>query len=217
MPTKKFLISLALAVSATRLSAAITSYPDRATMEAAVPLLTFSNISFAGAVTGDGTFSGGITDTTTGVQFFGSSNLGSSANLTIGTIGSWSQSPALQEVIHETIHIVFPANIFAFGGDLIFISGSPAAYEIDFIDTAGHSITTPVASALPGSTFFGVRSGSPIMTADIFIQTSNAVFGLDNLDVGTVSPTPEIATFLMIGAGLIILRIARRWMPPGLF
>lgn len=219
MSTQKFLISLALAVGASRLSGAVTSYPDRATMEAAVPLLTFANISFGGVITGDGTFSGGLTDATTNVQFFGTCQCGGVANITISTVAGWSASPALQEVngAHEMIHVVFPANIFAFGADLIFIAGSPAPYEIDFTDTTGHSITTSGVNTLPGSTFFGVRSDQAIVSADIYNLNFNNTVGFDNFEIGTQGPaeTPEIATFMMIGLGLLSLRYLKRWMPPG--
>ncbi len=221
MLTQKLLISAVLLAGASRMSASVLSYTNRTTLEAVVPILTFANISFDGPVTGDGTFAGGITDVTTGVQFFGSCLCTGVANLLVTTVPGWSASPALREQssTNESIRVTFPAGVFAFGVDLIYISGPGLTpFDITVTDTTGHSFTTATAVNLPGSVFFGVRSDQAITSADIVSQVNSNVIGLDNFEVGTQqqpAEAAEVSTLLMIGSGLFMLRYARRWMPPG--
>jgi hypothetical protein len=117
---------------------------------------------------------------------------------------------------------VFPPLVNAFGIDLA--SGAPAAasfrIELDGIDVGLIIPTQP----RPNRTFFGVLTDTPFSQVKIYVTTGTAAtHGLfDNIsfvigatqgggeEEGPTGETPEVATFLSLGSGLLLFGLRRR-------
>lgn len=104
------------------------------------------------------------------------------------------------------IHVVFTTPVTAFGGDLF--TASPQA--LSFTVTVLGNTFTASTNSQPNTAFFGITSDTPITSVDftlagtVYNGGSQAL--MDNFRWGTASPqndTPEAATFLMIGSGLL--------------
>lgn len=109
------------------------------------------------------------------------------------------------------IHVVLPADVTAFGLDLMTISPNALIYQAK---VSGSTFNVQTATR-PTQTFFGVTSDVPIPFIDFSVTgttTNGGTYGLiDNVQFGTASPsTPEGATFLLIGSGLVVLRLFRK-------
>ena len=95
-------------------------------------------------------------------------------------------------------------------------SGAGSTFSVSYENgsTVPNSSDTP--QNLPGSTFFGVRSATAITS--LTIQGPGVTeLGLDNFEFGSpqqeVGETPEVATFLLIGTGLCMMRFLRKRFP----
>jgi hypothetical protein len=190
--------------------------------------LIFSNITFDNA-TGTPYTAGGLNAVTeTSAALYGASFVGcfssespcasNSAGLKIATIGNWggASNPALQinngnfgSGNFDTFTITLPPNTFAFGVDLLDQNNGASGAPLTVHVTSDMSALAPVV--LPGSVFFGYRSTStPISTVSIWPGYSGVQLGMDNFEVGDPAPTPEAATFFLVGTGLFTLGYARR-------
>ncbi len=99
----------------------------------------------------------------------------------------------------------------AFGVNLMTTGYAGQSFKITLSD--GESFTAPTfANPTPG--FFGLTASAAITYIDFTLSgaPSGTSMLLDNFEIGTVgaSPTPEAASFAMIGSGLIALTILRR-------
>lgn len=109
-----------------------------------------------------------------------------------------------------TIHIVLPASVTAFG--LYLFSGNPngLTFTIGTLSNTFSVATNPT----PTPAFFGATSDTPFNTIDITLAGApgGAYELIDNFRFGTsqVDPTPEAATFLLIGSGLIGIMALRK-------
>jgi hypothetical protein len=207
--------------TASACAATVTTYTNPATWQGAASGILAINFEGLAPTNGLATYTGATGVTSSGVQFIGYTSGGSSLVYVVDT--NWSSfynfgtgGALMQDTDRPLatsplpyIHIVLPANITAFGMDLFTVSPTQLAYTIT---VAGTPYTVPT-NALPNVAFWGVTSDTPISTIDLKLQsavfngTSHAL--LDNFKFGTAqaidppSETPEAATFLLIGSGLI--------------
>ena len=126
------------------------------------------------------------------------------------------------------IHVVFLAPVTAFGADLFTSSPSGLSYAVTVYGASNTQLATPytaTTNALPNTAFWGVTSDTPIWSVDFTVQGTTFNGGsyafLDNFRYGaaqTQGPppgdTPEAATMLLIGSGLIGLAYLRKRTKP---
>lgn len=209
MITRFVLVSALTLVSAgTALASEIQLYSNRTTWNTdrtgVNADLTFTNMNFE-------TFSGafndavGLLDAATNVRFVGFQSDNVNYDLTVSVGGFTGTNVLTQSIAAGTIRVTLPANVRAFGVDLN--SAGPFGLTVAYNASSAFShLATPGSGA---SGFFGVRTDAPI-TSLIF---STGVFSrgsLDNFEIGTQAETPEVATLLAIGTGLIAMRWMRR-------
>ena len=200
--------------------------------------LTFSNITFDNGTwtTGPG---GAVLDSGTGLTFIGCltswsdcSSGSSNATVLSGLTypGTWDggSDPILSGVFSSgpnqlsTITISLPASVFAIGLDVLNLNGGSG---VPFgVIVNGGSPTSNMLTPLPGSTFFGYSSTTPILSFSVFGGISTSKVGIDNVDVGflassgsigdgstdPMSNAPEASTMLLVASGLFMLRFARK-------
>lgn len=219
---RRTLIGLALAVASFPLAATtITTYTDRALWTAAstgVTTIDFETLGASpGAATGYSTAAG---VTLSGVNFVGilpgdyylfaeKENPGSSLYWGSGTV---LMGPWYQNLSGRYIQINLPAHVTAFGLDLM--ANSMTAQQVTIVLPGVNSFLVNT-QANPTRTFWGFTSDTPISTIQISATASPLI---DNVSFGTAAPaqTPEIATFILIGTGLLGLRwLRRRQTNPG--
>jgi hypothetical protein len=117
------------------------------------------------------------------------------------------------------IHVTFTTPVTAFGSDLF----STSSYGMTFaITVAGTTYMAPTFNQ-PTRAFWGITSDTGITSADFMLQGTtaqgNSLAFLDNFrygaaQAGPADPTPEAATFLLIGSGLLGLVILAKRMRP---
>lgn len=79
--------------------------------------------------------------------------------------------------------------------------------------TGGTSVTTSNVPAHTSSTWVGFTSDTPFTSLEIQVSNAGARAALDNFEFGNAAAdTPEVATILMIGTGLLALGGGRRWL-----
>jgi len=176
------------------------------TMESADPNITFTNITFTGDI---GNYSSsGFTDPTTGVLFDGvnGNNVANLSGVSSFCYGSncWANAPNLAVPQGGGyINATLPSNVYAVAFDMISEFSGTAQFEV-YVD--GYDIGTYSDATLPGSGFFGVVSTTPIWSVEI-VAYNNSEWGIDDFEVGTeAAQTPEAATMLIIGLGLLFIR-----------
>ena len=109
-------------------------------------------------------------------------------------------------------HVVLPAGVTAFGLNLFTVSPNGATFSVT---TAGGTYTVPTF-APQTLAFFGVTSSAPITSVDLTVVgtvfNGDTVGLIDNFAFGTasVTDTPEIASKLLIGSGLVLLAGLKR-------
>jgi hypothetical protein len=125
------------------------------------------------------------------------------------------------------IQVVFPQPVTAFSTDLFTTSPTALNYTITLLDVSSTALApalTMATNAQPSTAFFGITSDTPIYSVDFTLQgtTFNGDFNafLDNFRYGTADSqgpppeTPEAATMLLIGSGLVGLAILGKKMRP---
>jgi hypothetical protein len=210
---------------------------DRNTFNTLNNTLTFTNITFNDET---GTYNSGLSASNAPpdpAALLGASFLGclsnqspclTSTSLAVGDAsagGNWDggTDPALivpaftnnGSNVFDTITIALPANVYAFGVDLLWLKNGSSGVPYLISVNGGSNLSSDVSLGLPGSTFFGYSSATAITSVTIYMGAENTSLGLDNLELGTTADaqTPEAVTFLMIGSGLLMLRFGRRWLP----
>jgi hypothetical protein len=148
-------------------------------------------------------------DQNTATDFFGFQSNGTTPD-TLSVNGT-----KLQTVIGtgDVIGIVMPANTYAFAANISVLSGA-AVYCIEPESTFNHSTNCDATVGLSTSpAFIGVYSNTtPLTTIWIGPFSSSTTLQIDNFEIG--EGTPEVATLLMIGSGLIFFRFLRRFRTP---
>ena len=214
---------LALSLLLAAPMAASTVVYDRAVWEAANPL--FTNIDFESSA--PGAYNSGLT--VGAVQLRG---------LTGDTDTLWVADPVeypdynfgsgrvvqgpyyFPTGFTREIQITLPGGVTTFGLDLMAMNSGPETYTVAL--STGEQWTGIPTLASPGRAFFGVVSDVPISMAHVIISSGLAAETypvIDNVSYGVAGgtggpgpeETPEAATMLLVGAGLIfICRIRRR-------
>jgi len=208
MITRLILVSaLALTSAGTALASEIQLYNNRTTWNAdrtgANADLTFTNLTFE-------TFSGpynsaaGLLDAITNVRFVGFQSDNVSYDLTVSGFGFSGSNVLTQSQSNGYINVVLPSNIRAFGVDLNSAGSLGATVAYNAAGGFSH-----LAAAAGATGFFGVRTDAPI-TNLIFSTGVFTKISADNFEIGAQAETPEVATLLAIGTGLIAMRWMRR-------
>ena len=119
--------------------------------------------------------------------------------------------------VQPIIHVTLAAGVTSFGLNLTTVSPYGDALKV----TAG-GVVYNIPSFSPtggGFAFFGATFDAPITSFDVTGTATDFLF-IDNVSFGTQnggapvdpSPTPEVATLLMIGTGLIGMRTMSKRM-----
>ena len=223
MITRLILASVLALTSAAPIFGSILTYTDPATMELAQPALAFSSITFDG-------FAGGY-NTSAGLTIAATNFVGVTVttpppyDLAVGSsVASWGGGSTLvnnNPSPSGRLIVTLPPNVFAVGADLLAIYstglGGPNGngFQVAIYNGSTSNFTTSPASALPSSLFFGATSTTPIQSVTFMVPagTFGIQLGMDNFEIGTQAETPEVATLLAIGTGLIAMRWMRRRRP----
>jgi hypothetical protein len=112
-----------------------------------------------------------------------------------------------------SIRIVLAAPITAFGLNLFSANPNGLGFTINLLSTPFVLATTNGSpNGTQNSTFFGVTSDTPFSTIDVSLSPQAGAYELiDNFRFGTAdAQTPEAATFLLIGSGLVGMMALRK-------
>jgi hypothetical protein len=170
--------------------------------------LTFTNIDFNTITAGTYTSVGLLTGP---VDFTGLAFNGSTPDLYVANVPSWGAQVLEQHGGGGTITATISGgNIYAFGVDLINLAGTPEPFSISINGGAAVSTAAEPGNA-PASVFFGYTSATPITSVAISGLLPSDQQAIANFELGQgPAPTPEVGTLLLIGTGLILMRIMHR-------
>ena len=202
-----WLFMAALGVFSTPGFATLVTYTAASSFASANTDQTFQNLTFP-TLTGSST---SYTDLSTGILFTSTSGLSVVVNP-----NAWAD-PASGNVLQTnspggTINITLPTTARSFG----FYLGGVSTFldvQITVADSSGGSYSQGLTQPFPLSVprFWGVRSDSAITALTLVANVPNEYLALGPGQLGSpAAETPEAATMLMIGTGLIILRFLRR-------
>ena len=116
------------------------------------------------------------------------------------------------------IHVTLPTAVTSFAADLFSSSSNGMTFSVTTNQTGGSNVYTAPTYGPPTLGFFGVTSDTPFTSVDLWLLGTTYNGGsqafIDNVRFGSASvqqaDTPEAATFLLIGSGLIGLAFWRR-------
>jgi len=218
----------------------LTTYTDLASFNAATSGDT--TIDFEG-LTPPGTntvYGNGAGVTVGNVDFIGYTSTGASLPVSVWdtSVISWANfgtNDAFVENMNYAnggapphIHVVFTMPVTAFGTNLFTTSSYGMPFAITLYGASSTQLAPPltqtVTDPFPTTAFWGVTSDTPIYSADFTVPaavgTGNTGAFLDNFTYGTADTqgpppeTPEAATMLLIGSGLLGLAILGKKMRP---
>jgi hypothetical protein len=206
----------------------ITTYTDLASWQAASSGVTLVDFEGCAPTNGFTTYNSTCLHTSS-VQFIGYTantpvtNLLEAVDTNWSTFYNFGTSDALlvrmnrpqTAVTLPYLHIVLPANTTAFGIDLFSVGPNGLSFTITIGAT---QFTVPTSGHPNPATFFGITSDTAIGALDLTLQgtvwNGDTMALFDNVRFGTAQlptdPTPEAATFLLIGSGLIGLMVLRK-------
>jgi hypothetical protein len=204
MLSQRFAISvlaLALVIPAT---ATTTTYTDATTFNTATQSLFFTQVDFNTATFNSLT---GYTDAS-GATFADSNGLNSLKLSVNSTCFNTCSNGELTD-IEQGLSIAVPSNIIAFS----FYIASPQGEMVTIAFSGNGAPSSTPFTAPSGGVFFGATTSAPITSFTItgaqFLDTIN----LDNFEMAPAAQTAEAAPFLLIGTGLVLLRLlGRRWL-----
>ena len=147
-----------------------------------------------------------------GVSFDGGVN-----GLNVGTVSGWGSGNVLKRSTGGgSISAALPANIYAFSAYLVTVSAAfPTSVDITFTSGSNYLYSVTVPGTTGGSLFFGVTADAPITNVKFDTTIfSSLTLGIDNVGIGApITQTAEATTFILIGSGLMFLRLLRRRRP----
>jgi len=213
------LLAMVLTLVAAPLSASVIDYDNLADWEAATG--SYSAVTFDEALPSAGwemyTDEDGYTSPNGEVQFVGLTSPSSHVLIRAGGI---LKGDGLDVTNYSTIQVHLPADVTSFSVELMALYGYPGSFTValssgEEFDLTGFADETPQ--------FFGITSDIPIAEVNFILTSgiSNTTQpGIDNFFYGVAAgaglpledpaETPEAATFLLVGTGLLLLCRARR-------
>jgi hypothetical protein len=202
MLAQRFLISM-LALAAWPASAATVTYTDPATFNNATQSLFFSQVDFNNAVLG----ANGYTDASGAV--FNDSNQNTNK---LGRSASCFNACTNGEITdtYFGFSISLPINIGAFA----FYVASPQGETVTVSFSGNGTPFSTQFTAVSSGVFFGATTDTPVTGFTISGPQFGDTIALDNFEIAQSGPpppnAPEAATFLLIGSGLVFMRLLRR-------
>jgi hypothetical protein len=193
-------IAAAIGVAATPAAAALVTYADLATWQAAVPSAT--TLTIPDAVTGFTSFgSGDASVTYAGVTFSQSAALGNGTLYNISSTydGCCQADISSQgaDVGVENILITLPGLTNGFSLNFGTFNGS----SVSFLLSNGHSVTLGSAASdsylVPG--FFGVTDAAAFNT--VLVTSPDFVLNVSNIAYGGGVPEPGLWALMLVGFG----------------
>jgi hypothetical protein len=182
--------------------------------------VTFENIVSAPGYVNDYDDLSGFTDPATGVQFVGINDpyspylaiewpSASQTDQNWGT-GAYLLGPYYGNLSTQYVEITLPNPAYAVGMDLMTQTPYGGSYSITL--STGDTISPIATQNLPTPTWFGVISDTPITSLRVEVLSGHS--NIDNFEfgspLGSQTDTPEAATFILIGSGLLGLRLVKR-------
>jgi hypothetical protein len=205
--------------------------------------ITFAGLTPPGMTTDYSAWPGlngstGLTDQNsqidTNVQFVGiTGNPNSPYSLDVAdtsTYGWTGMANALEQAEYPStsfyVRVNFATPVTAFGANLFTSNPNATPFTVTLYDSSSAQLGTPLTAATnspPTPAFWGVTSDTPIYSVDFTLQgpsSQGSYAFLDNFTYGTADTggpppeTPEAATMLLIGTGLVGLAILGKKMKP---
>jgi EamA domain-containing membrane protein RarD len=227
-------VALVLALVAAPSFGATVTYSDNTSWTAATSnqtSISFSGLAPTGSFTDYGTSTGLVSS---GVTFLG--YLSPTAYM-LAVVDSMFASPyynfgsggSLRGPVNDRastsaflpyIQVNLPASVTGFAVDLMTISPNALPFTITLAD--GETFTVNTGNR-PNTAFFGLTTTSAIAYIDFALPTSSINGGTYALlkdfqystsssqSQGTPGQTPEAATLIMIGTGLVFFRYLKKW------
>ena len=193
--------------------ASLTTYSSLSSFQSATSGDTFSNITFAQGSLGTSTSDLGVTFSTNG------SGLNGDPSPTGWPTGATEPALVSNSGVN-TLTITLPASVNA----LDFYVGPQdfSYFTITVTDNAGGNFSSGAFEqtvSVQDPLFFGVVSTGSITSITITGQASNDQMTIDDMQISQASaPTPEVATLLLVGTGLLLTghvgRRRRRMLRP---
>lgn len=227
------LLILLGAILAVPVWATSVQYSDRVAWEAASSGLT--GIDFEGITDTYASYGDASGLTVGDVQFVGVQPASSSYWLYVnnpasGSAEDYGSGALLKGPIYSSsdpsrhILVNLPTGVTSFGVDLMTLDADPATFNI--LLSTGDQFTGINTAARPNRTFFGLTSDAEISSIQ-FVLTggvpSTSIPGIDNFTYGAAGSgggggapeqTPEAATLIMVGMGLILInRLRKKRLP----
>ena len=220
MSRKSLMLLLALAASLTTASAAtVTTYNNKAAFDSA--LSTLQMVDFDSLTTSLADYSTASGLTTSGVNFVGFNNPLIPTFFLSAYRGSGSYNWGSQTVLWmpyyvstSYLQVTLPSPVTAVGFDAMTAGTPGGTFVITFTDDMNVApIQVTTSTTVGNRTWIGFASDTPFSSFKVHTlgRGPTGPQGLiDNFEFGNTAETPEIATILMLGFGLIGLRFASR-------
>jgi hypothetical protein len=209
-----FITILALILAVPAGASVVTSLPGGTVVP--MPVIDCSSPNFGCFGPGPFTFGPGITWSSTNDSFQGGSLFGyDGSNLgpyRFSSNGNWTGALGPMAVLNDstdsfgstdTMTFAFATPVAAVGGFLNYVPSASTATIISVYDASGNliepsfNLTFVTSGANDTGRFYGFQESSPVIS--YFTLTDNYV-GITNL---TIASTPEPATWLLCGSGLL--------------
>lgn len=201
------LLSVLLALTALP-AGATTTYTNLASMTAANPTLTFTNVDFSGL----GTYTPAASFSATGVDFAAlSGTLAGNAN-----VAGWGSGMILKTTANGgTINITLPTAATAFGGYFGFMGSGTWTVTLSGSGDTSFSESASITQGTPQ--YWGVVSTVAFTTISVSMSGSTKFAAVNGFSFGTPpsgggggGEVPEPSTLALVGSGLVAFPIIAR-------